>query len=151
MKHIEIKTKKSDIQEFYVEILGGIISRHYTLPEKDAVKKYHLPLQLEVYELKIQNKLLDLLVYEVFEQDSLDHIYLELDNASKIYFKAEEKKYIAKKRKNGKSETYFIIDSNNNLFEIKDKRLFINKKQNQYSLLKSRRPYMYQVRKSMHA
>jgi len=121
VKQIVVKTKESDIQEFYVGILGGKITRHFTLNEKDAIRIYNIPQQLEVYELKLQNIRFELVVCEVFEQDSLQHVCLQLDNTSEVFTKALERHYWTHLRKSSKPETYFIKDKNNNLFELKTK------------------------------
>jgi len=120
-KQIVLKTAGSDIQEFYVGILGGKIIRHFSLNVKDAKKIFNIPKKLEVFELKLQNIKFLLFIYEVFEQDSLQHIYLRLDNASEVFLKAFENNYCTSVRKKCEIETYFIKDKNNNLFELKNK------------------------------
>jgi len=120
-QQIVLKTAKSDIQEFYVEILGGKITRRFTLYKKDAIRIFNIPQELEIYELELQNIQFELFVYEVFGQDSLQHICLMLDDASKSFMKASEKNYWAHLQKKNEKETYFIKDKNNNLFELKTK------------------------------
>ena len=45
-QQVVLKTTESDIQEFYVGILGGKITRHITLYEKDAIRIFNIPHQL---------------------------------------------------------------------------------------------------------
>jgi len=119
-KQLVLNTTRNDIQDFYVGILGGKITRHFTLSEKEAVKILHIPQQHEVYELELQNMQLELLPYEVIEEDSLQHFCFHLNNASDAYHKAIKKHYSAHLRRKDGKETYFITDRNNNLFEIED-------------------------------
>jgi len=120
-QQVVLKTTESDIQEFYVGILGGKITRHFTLYEKDAIRIFNIPHQLEVYEIELQDIQFELFVYEVFEQDSLQHICLLLDDALKPFIKASEKNYWAHLKRGNEKESYFIKDKNNNLFELRTK------------------------------
>ena len=117
---VVLKTKESDIQEFYVGVLGGKITRHFTLSAEEAIKSFDIPQSMEVYELKLQNTLFELCPCEVFEQDSLQHMCLHLDNAPKAYLKALAHHYWTGLRKKEDRETYFIKDKNNNLFELEN-------------------------------
>lgn len=117
---VVLKTKESDIQEFYVDVLGGKITRHFALNVEEAINSFDIPQAMEVYELKLQNKLFELCPYEVLEQDSLEHMCLHLDSASSAYTKALDHKYWTCVRKKDGKETYFIKDKNNNLFELEN-------------------------------
>lgn len=119
-KQIVLKTTENDIQEFYVGILGGKITRHFNLNVEEAIKSFDIPQALEVYELKLQNKLFELCPYEAFEQDSLQHMCLHLDGASDAFKKALMHNYWTYLRKKDDRETYFIKDKNNNLFELEN-------------------------------
>lgn len=118
--HVVLKTKESDIQEFYVGVLGGKITRHFPLNVEEAINNFDIPQAMEVYELELENKLFELCPYEAFEQDSLQHTCLHVYSPKKTYNKAYSHKYwTAFRKKNGK-ETYFIKDKNNNLFELEN-------------------------------
>lgn len=119
-KQVVLKTTESDIQEFYVGVLGGKITRHFTLNAEEAIKSLDIPQPQDVYELKIQNMLFELCPCEVFEQDSLQHMCLHLDNAPNAFRKALAHKYWTCLRKKDGKETYFIKDKNNNLFELEN-------------------------------
>lgn len=119
-KQVVLNTTRNDIQEFYVGILGGKITRHCILSEKEAVKILNIPEEHEVYELELQNMQLELLQHEVIEQDSLQHFCFHLANASDAYQKAIKKHYSAHLRIRDGKETYYIKDKNNNLFEIEN-------------------------------
>lgn len=117
---VVLKTKESDIQEFYVDILGGEITRHFPLNVEQAIKSFDIPQAMEVYEVKLKNTLFELCPYEAFEQDSLQHLCLHLNSAANAYNKAFVHKYWTGLRKKNGKETYFIKDKNNNLFELED-------------------------------
>jgi len=121
LKEVALKTTKNDIEEFYVGILGGKIEGHHTIDEKEAIKRFNIPQEIEVYDVKLQDMLLELFAYETIEEDSLQHINLQLANIPNTIMKAVEKKYWANIRKVNDSETYFIKDHNNNLFELKER------------------------------
>jgi len=40
---VVLKTKESDVQEFYVDVLGGKITRHFALNVEDAIKSSDIP------------------------------------------------------------------------------------------------------------
>lgn len=119
-KQVVLTTTQNDIQEFYVGILGGKITRHFNLSEKETEKILNVPQNNEAYELELQNLQLELLPYEVFEQDSLQHFCFHLANASEAYSKAIKKHYSAHLRIKDGKKTYYIKDRNNNLFEIEN-------------------------------
>ena len=119
-KQVVLKTTERDIEEFYVGVLGGKITKHFTLNAVDAIKNFDIPQPMEVYELKLQNMLFELCPYEVLEQDSLQHMYLHLDSAANAYMKAFAHHYWTNLRKKDGRETYFIKDKNNNLFELEN-------------------------------
>lgn len=119
MKQIVIKTNERDLQNFYVNTLGGTVTKNYTLPEKDAILLYNIPMDVNVYELKLQKFKLIILIYEVFEEDSLQHICLNLKNIEEIYSKASKNHYRTYHREKGLLESFYIKDNNNNLFDFK--------------------------------
>ncbi len=121
LEQIVLKTTESDIHEFYVGVLGGKITSTYTLNMEDAMRNFNIPQQVKVYELKLQNIQFQLIIYEAFELDSLDHLLLPLNNVSEIFKKACEKNYCSHLQKKGERISYFIQDNNNNLFELQNK------------------------------
>ncbi|MBN1596814.1 MAG: hypothetical protein JW894_00825 [Bacteroidales bacterium] len=121
LRHIALEIKESDLRDFYIEILGGKITREFTLNESDAKKIFNISGPLNVYELAIGNLKFELFIHDSLEQDSLQHICVQMDNPSEVFSKAIEMKYKTHLRKNNERETYFIKDNNGNLFEIKKK------------------------------
>lgn len=122
MKQIVLKTSQKDVQEFYVETLGGKIIKNYVLQEKDAVKKYFIPMQLEVYEIKLQTIKLELIICEEAEEESLQHVYFELENSPEIFSKAAENSFKTYLRRRNNTNYYYIKDRNSNLIEFKNKK-----------------------------
>ncbi len=119
MKQIVIKTNEKDLQDFYVNSLGGIVTKKYTLPEKDAIKMYNVPMDVDVYELKLQNLKLMILMYEEITEDCLQHICLNINNVEEIYLKASKNHYKTYHRKQGALESFYIKDNHNNLLDFK--------------------------------
>lgn len=127
LRHIALEVKESDIQDFYVNILGGTISDQFKLGKEEANKIFQVPKELEIYKLKLvnlqsegRNLELELFVHDCIEQDCLQHICLQVENASNVFQRASEKHYWAYLRKANNKETYFIKDHNENMFELKN-------------------------------
>lgn len=120
LQHIALEIKEKDLQDFYVGILGGKVESHSTLKEKDAINIFQVNEQVPVYSLQIQNVKFELFVHESIERDSLQHLCINLKNASEIFQKANQKNYTTFIKKSENGETYFIRDDNRNIFEVKN-------------------------------
>lgn len=127
LKHVALEVKESDIQDFYINILGGTISEQFTLAKEVANNIFQIPKELEIYKLKLvniqtkgKNLELELFVHDCIEQDCLQHICLQVDDPSNVFQKANEKHYWTYLRKSNEKETYFIKDHNDNMFELKN-------------------------------
>lgn len=117
---IVLKTTERDIQEFYVGILGGKITRHFPVNVDDAIDRFNIPQAMEVYELELKNQVFDLCPYETFEDDSIQFMNLHLDGLqSKVMNAVSHHYWTSWSRKDGK-DIYFIKDHNNNLFELEN-------------------------------
>lgn len=117
---VVLKTTLSDIQEFYVDVLGGKITRHFKMNVNDAIENLDIPQAQDVYELELQNMHFELCPYAEFEQDSLQNLCLHLDGASKAYLNAFKHHYWTYLQKKDGKETYYIKDKHNNLFELEN-------------------------------
>jgi hypothetical protein len=121
IRHIALETKKTDIQEFYVGILGGEVMRQFTLHDNGQNKLLDIPRDIEVYELELQDLRFDLFIDDTPEMESHQHMCFELENAGEVFEKANMKKYKTCLRKKNQVATYFIKDNSGNLFEISNK------------------------------
>ncbi len=117
---VVLKTTINDIHDFYVGVLGGKITRHFKLGIDASMKDLDIPQSQEVYELKLQDQVLELCPYPEFEQDSMTFTHLNFGNATKAYQKALKNNYWASHRDMSGKERYFIKDKHNNLFELEN-------------------------------
>ena len=116
----EIGKEMEKVKEKNATLTQDKIGTAFCLNERDD-RIIALQKSLEVYEIELQDIQFELFVYEVFEQDSLQHICLLLDDALKPFIKASEKNYWAHLKRGNEKESYFIKDKNNNLFELRTK------------------------------
>lgn len=121
LKHIALEVIKSDIQNFYIGILNGNVSRKFTLNEDESKELFDVSKQLEVHKLDVNNLQLELFVHESIERDSLCHLCLEVGEAKEMFNKAKDCGYWNRVRNSNGNETYFIRDKNRNMFEVKNK------------------------------
>lgn len=121
LKHIALEVLKSDIQNFYIEILNGNVSHKFTLNKGESEELFDISKQFEVQKLDINNLQFELFIHESIEQDSLCHLCLEVNKAKEIYDKANESGYWNRVRNSNGNKTYFIRDKNRNMFELKQK------------------------------
>ena len=119
IKHIVLETTEKDIQNFYVDILGGTISKTFSQNDEDAKEIFQLFKPTEVRDLDLPSLKIRLFIHDSIVKDSLQHVCLELDNALDVFQKATKKHYWTYTKKSDDRETYFIRDNNRNLFEIR--------------------------------
>ncbi len=121
IKHIGIEVDKNDINDFYIKILKGQKKNSFIINENLAEKIFNIKKTVEVIHLQCED--VDLELFECSNDMivlSFNHICLQRNNAKEIYHiaKANDYKAYLHKGQNNK-ETYFIKDTMNNIFEIK--------------------------------
>jgi len=121
LQHIALQIRERDVEYFYVAILGGTVENRTILKEKDASDIFQINKDVSVYYLIIQNIILELFIHETVCKESLQHFCLVHKDALEIYQKAKEKNYWTFLKQKEHGNTYFIKDSNGNMFEIKNK------------------------------
>jgi len=119
LKHVALQVTESDIKNFYSEVLKGSISKKPTLNEEVSEDLIQVSKQIDVYNLELNNLKLRLLVHDSIEQDSLQHLCFEMQNAQEVYKRANEAGYWCRTRKSGDNDVYYIRDKNRNMFELK--------------------------------
>ncbi len=121
LKHIALQVDENDIQDFYIQILCGNITHQFNLNAKLAGQLFNISQEINVQYLILDQIQFELFVYSTEMANSFNHICLELENAKEIFEQAIVKNYWTFLRKTNNTETYFIKDTNNNMFEIKNK------------------------------
>jgi hypothetical protein len=115
VKHIGLQVSENDIQSFYVQILGFTIRGNFHLLEQEAYELFGIKKTVEIVYGRCGELDLELFIADGI-QKSFSHLCLSSNKASEMYQKAVESGYNCTIRK----ETYFIRDTNTNVFELKD-------------------------------
>ena len=121
LKHIALSITERDLNDFYIDILGGRLIGNSILRQKDASQIFDINKQVDVYYLELDNIELELFINPVLSDTSFNHTCLEIDSADKIFMHAFDKNYWTHLRNSSERETYFIKDKNGNMFELKNK------------------------------
>jgi len=118
--HIALQVKGKDINSFYLDVLHGEITRKFELSREVSSEIFMIDKNVKVVQVSCEE-----IDYELFIDDdpqlpTFAHVCFYSGQATKIMDRAIQKGYHTYVRNNS-PETYFINDSNNNLFEIKTK------------------------------
>lgn len=120
VKHIALAVKKPDIEKFYEDILGFEGVREFKVNGSDAARIFGLLGSVEVQLMQHEEIEFEMFVTRCTQFVTYAHICLETGRAVDIYRKATEAGYPGIERKSHGSNTYFIRDHAQNLFELKE-------------------------------
>ncbi len=121
LKHIAFEINETDIQDFYIGILGGKLSHQFHLEEEDVFRIFNIHQSVDVYYMMLGQLEFELFIYSGGGCNTFSHTCLIVENAGDIYELAKERNFWTHLRKSGNNSTYFLKDKNGNLFEIKNK------------------------------
>jgi len=119
--HIGLQIIENDLQTFYIKVLGCIPLRTFNLPKEEAFLIFNLLKDIEISYCKCNDVELELFVDNSIKPPTFNHVCIHTDNVMEIVNKANAvgfRVYIREKK--DKPKTYFVSDSNYNLFEIKN-------------------------------
>lgn len=119
LQHIALDICKTDIEDFYITILGGMLDNNIVLPESAAKNIFQIRKKVQIYFININDITLELFENDVVKRSSFQHICISHDKMMEIYREAKDKGYWTYLRKSKNSNTCFVKDKNGNLFEIK--------------------------------
>lgn len=119
--HIALDIIENDLQDFYINILGGTIVRQFVLNDSISSSVFQLPKSVDVTILDIQDVQFELFTNKAENECLPDykHLCFDMKNAQEIRDKAVAGNYKIHERQGSAGITYFIKDRNNNMFEIK--------------------------------
>lgn len=121
LKHIGLQVSENDLTNFYETLLGCSISRIMNLPAEDAGAIFKIAHPVKIIQACFRGLELELFVHDQEKQASFNHLCLNLTDAAEIAQKAEKMGYrVYVRQKTNKPATYFISDSKNNVFELKN-------------------------------
>lgn len=118
--HIGLQVIEKDVTSFYKNILGCIAIREFILSKEDAFSIFNIKKEVTIIYMQCENIELELFIDNIPKEATFSHVCIHTDNAIDIVNKAKNKNYhVFIREKKDKTKTYFIRDSNYNLFEIK--------------------------------
>ncbi len=121
LKHIGLQVSESDLTNFYEALLGCSISKIMNLPADDAAAIFKIDSPVKMIQACFRGLELELFVHPQEKQVSFNHLCLNLTDAAEIAHKAEKMGFrVHVRKKPNKPATYFISDSMNNVFELKN-------------------------------
>lgn len=122
LRHIGIQIiDKSEIEDFYVNILNFKIERRFFIHAQTAKEIYGTDKQIEVCRVKQFNLVIDLIISDEPFSFGFHHVALEFWKADEIIDKAREASYpVYVFSKTADSMARYIKDKSGNLFELKD-------------------------------
>lgn len=117
LKHIGLQVAEKDVTSFYIDLLDFKILRSFSLSEDDAYNIFKIRKSVKVLYGTCGETDLELFVLDKSSTQTFSHLCIGIEQANTIVEKANKKGYRTYIRNN---QTFFIADSNNNIFEIKE-------------------------------
>lgn len=118
--HIALGVKEKDVNSFYLDVLHGEITRTFELSKEVSFEIFSIDKNVKVILVSCQGIDFELFIEYDPLLPSFAHVCFLSGQAKKIMERATQKGYRTYVR-SCSADTYFISDSNNNLFEIKAK------------------------------
>lgn len=121
LKHIALSVKKTDIGEFYQDVMKFEVARTFVL--NNSLARNIFGIEKEIPVTQMSNGFVDLELFEYpYEQTGdFDHICLESTAPEMVFMRAKNAGYDYYIHKGGRGITYFIRDGSGNLFEVKER------------------------------
>jgi len=121
IQHIGLQIIEKDLVSFYKNVLGCILSKEFALSEEDTFSIFKISKDVRIIYAQCENIEFELFIDNHIKPPSFNHVCISMSNALEVFKKAEKNGFHAYIReKNNKTQTYFIGDSNHNIFEIKN-------------------------------
>lgn len=120
--HIGITiTEDSEVKNFYEDILGMSIERHFFLPKNLASFIFGINRKTEAYLMKRDDLLIELFINSEISSHNFDHICLAVPDRKGLIREAQNKGYECLIKERESSDLVFVKDKSGNIFEVKDK------------------------------
>ena len=118
-KHVGLQILENDIVPFYEEVMGVVITRTFELNEEESSKIFGISRCVTIISGKLGEEDIELFVDGWSREPSYNHVCFQTSNAEQLFKKADERGYRVYKRKGHVGITFFVSDSNRNIFELK--------------------------------
>ncbi len=120
IKHIGLQVIEKDIDAFCVDLLHFKCTRTFVLSEKEANEIFNIKKSVQILSGSCDGMEFELFIDKSPTVPTFTHVGFQTEQAAELAEQAKIKGYSVFIRNSGKSETWFISDSNYNLFEIKN-------------------------------
>jgi catechol-2,3-dioxygenase len=120
IKHIGLTVCEKDVKYFYEEILDFKAKNNFILTQENAIAIFNIPTATKVIAGECPEMELELFIIENqsnLKIDTFNHVCFFTDRLNDIASKAKQNGYKIFILQH--SETLFLTDSNQNIFEIK--------------------------------
>ena len=114
LSHVGLQITDNDLQNFYIECLGGTIVEKKELKRERAFDIFYISKNTNVYYVLLNNLLLELFVHQCDMQNTFTHLCIKCENYEAIKNQCKKYHYSMIEDNN----KFFIKDNNNNTFEI---------------------------------
>jgi len=129
LTHIALQVNEKDVDSFYVDVLNGEVTRTFELSREDAAEIFNIDKKVKVSQVSCEGIEFELFIDGNQLLPTFAHVCFHSLRANEIIEKAKLNGYKTFVRNNNLSSTYFVSDTNSNMFEIKTKeRLYTTKK-----------------------
>ena len=120
VKHIGLQVIETDITNFYESVFGFKSSKSFSLGCNESKEIFGINTDVTIILGACGEVELELFVSKNPKQLNYNHVCLMVNNAEQLAEHAAQKDYRVFTRENKQGFTYFISDSNSNIFEIKN-------------------------------
>ncbi len=117
--HIGLHIIENDIESFYTNVLDCKIERTFSLQAEATFPIFNINKEVKIFYVNCNGIEFELFIGDKIDSPTFGHVCIQSSDAEKIFEKAKLMGYHTFIRKRNSKETYFIKDSNQNLFEIK--------------------------------
>jgi len=119
--HIALHVNEKDVNSFYFDVLHGKVTRTVELSREVTSEIFRIDKNVKVVLVSCEGIDFELFIDNDLLLPTFAHVCFHSEQAKKIMERANLKGYRTYSHKNNSTETYFISDTNYNLFEIKTK------------------------------
>ncbi len=109
----------SEIENFYVDILGLEIKKKFILSKKISSQIFNIENETEVIVVAKKDFVVELFIADKNDYRNFQHVCITVSDRKQVIQKAQKSNYPCTIIKRDTSDAVFIKDKSNNLFEIK--------------------------------
>ena len=118
--HAGLQVLQKDVKPFYDDILGFKVERSFALSAEESLGIFGIDSPVEIVQGDCDEVNLELFISNNPRLPIYNHSCIAVSNAQAIANSALQKGYRVHNRNGKAGTTYFISDSNCNIFEIKN-------------------------------